>query len=104
MAFARIGVFAVKGQQFGPVISLFRDRVTPMFATYEGFIGYQAFSDENAGRYVGISYWTSLAALEASAPAALAARNEAAAMGASVVGEPMIAHEEFDTRRSDFQL
>ena len=74
-----------------------------MFATHDGFVGYQAFVDENAGRYIGISYWTSLAALEASASAALEARNEAAALGASIVGEPMIAHEEFDTRRGGFQ-
>jgi hypothetical protein len=101
MAFARIGIFQVGEQQFAPVLALFRDSVTPIFATYEGFVGYQAFVDRGAGRYIGISYWTSLAALEASAPAALRAREQAELLGAQIVGEPMIAHEEFDTRGSE---
>lgn len=98
MAVARIGVFEVESRQFAPVVTLFRDHVTPMFAEHEGFLGYQAFVDNKVGRYIGISYWASLAALEASAPAALRAREAAATLGAQTIGEPMIAQEEFDTR------
>lgn len=101
MAFARIGVFKIEGEQVAEIIALFRDRVTPMFAAHEGFLGYQAFVDQSARRYIGISYWCSLAALEASATAALRAREEAAALGARALYEPMITREEFDTRESD---
>jgi quinol monooxygenase YgiN len=98
MTFGRIGTFEVAQGPLGPVVDLFRDRVTPMFGRHDGFLGYQAFVDEAAGRYVGISYWTSLAALEASAETARQAREEAAALGARTVGEPMILRQAFDTR------
>ena len=98
MPFARIGLFDVPPHQLASVVTHFRDRVTSAFATHDGFLGYQALVDENAGRYVGISYWTSLTALEGSTEAALRAREEAEALGAQILGEPMICREEFDTR------
>lgn len=98
MAFVRIGIFEVPAQHMPDVVELFRDHVTPIFATHEGFLGYQALTDVDAGRYVGLSYWTSLAALEASNLAAGRAREAAVALGAKTLGEPLITREAFDTR------
>lgn len=98
MTFARIGNFEVPSHRMSELVELFRDQVTPIFAAHSGFLGYQAFTDVNAGRYVGVSYWASLAALEASSLAAREAREAASALGAHVVGEPLITREEFDTR------
>lgn len=50
MTFARIGIFDVPPHQLGSVVALFRDQVTPAFATHDGFLGYQAFSVESDGR------------------------------------------------------
>jgi quinol monooxygenase YgiN len=101
MSFARIGNFEVPSHRMSELVELFRDQVTPTFAAHAGFLGYQAFTDVNAQRYVGVSYWASLAALEASSLAAREARDAASALGAHVVGEPLITREEFDTRISN---
>ena len=98
MTFARIGVFETDGRSLAPVVDLFRDRIMPMFEARDGFLGYQAFLEDDGLRYVGISYWSSLVALESSAEAAATARVAAAELGARVVGEPMIVRQQFDTR------
>lgn len=98
MTFARIGTFETDGRPLGPVVELFRDRVVPLFAEIGGFLGYQAFVDDSDGRYVGISYWGSLAALESSSDVAAAARASASELGARTTGMPMIVRQEFDTR------
>ena len=98
MTFARIGIFEADGRPLAPVVELFRDCITPMFEALDGFLGYQAFVEDDGRRYVGISYWTSLEALEASADVARSAREAAEGLGAAVVGTPIIVHEEFDTR------
>lgn len=98
MAFSRIGIFEVPALRIPAVVELFRDKVTPVFASHNGFLGYQAFTDVRTNRYVGVSYWTSLADLEANNSAASDARDAAARLGARIIGEPLIAREEFDTR------
>ena len=98
MTFARIGVFETEGQPLDPVVDLFRDKITAEFARLDGFVGYQAFVDDEARRYIGISYWTSLAAVQASAAVATAAREEAHKLGARTIAEPMIVRQAFDTR------
>lgn len=98
MPFARIGIFETGGAPTGPIVELFRVAITARFAALEGFLGYQAFVEEAGRRYVGISYWTSIAALEASDDVAREAREDAAALGARVVGEPIIVEQAFDTR------
>ena len=102
MTFARVGIFETGGRPVDPVVTLFRDRITPKFETLDGFLGYQAFVEPGLSRYVGISYWESLAHLEASEGVAAGARKEAAALGALVVGEPMIVRQAFDTRKAVF--
>jgi heme-degrading monooxygenase HmoA len=99
MAFARIGIFEVPREKMSAIVGLFRDQVTPAFAKIDGFLGYQAFTEDEAGRYVGVSYWTSLDALHASAATARDARDDAARLGASIVGEPFLVREAFDTRK-----
>jgi len=97
LTFARIGIFETGHQPVEPILLLFRDKVTPAFERLGGFLGYQAFVEDDC-RYIGISYWTSLAALEASDEVAGWAREEAAKLGAKVVGTPIIVRQEFDTR------
>lgn len=103
MAFARIGIFEVAIDQMSAVVDLFRDRVTPTFASYDGFLGYSAFVDVSSGRYIGLSYWSTLANLEASDSAAKDARESAADLGARVIGEPIVAREEFVIRKNSTQ-
>jgi heme-degrading monooxygenase HmoA len=98
MAFVGIGIFEVRARHMPDVVALFRDQVTPIFAAHDGFLGYQALTDVDSGRYVGLSYWTTLAALEASNPAARRAREAAVTLGARTLGEPLITREAFDTR------
>lgn len=98
MSFARIGLFDVPPHQIASVVALFRERVAPAFAMHDGFLGYQAFVDENTGRYVGISYWASRTSLEDSSATASHAREQAAALGAQILGDPIVAREAFDTR------
>lgn len=98
VAFARIGIFEAPAHCIAAIVDLFRDRVTTTFAAHEGYLGYQGFTDVRVGRYIGVSYWASLAALEASGAAARDAREAAAELGARTVGEPLITREEFDTR------
>lgn len=98
MTFARIGIFEADGEPLEPIVELFRDRITPLFEAIDGFLGYQAFVEDDGRRYVGISYWTTPEALEASAEVARVARDAAAQLGAVVIGAPIIVREEFDTR------
>lgn len=98
MTFARIGIFETDGQPFEPVVDLFRDRITPMFEAIDGFLGDQAFVEDDGRCHVGISYWTPLNALESSADLALFAREEAAKLGARVADAPMTVRLQFDTR------
>ena len=98
MSFARIGLFDVPPHQLASVVALFQDRITPAFAGHAGFLGYQAFIDESEGRYVGISYWITLTALEGSAVTAGRARQEAETLGAKILGDPIITREAFNTR------
>lgn len=98
MTFARIGIFETEVQPLTPVVEFFRDRVTPRFATLDGFLGYQAFLEEESNRYIGISYWVSRTALEASAELGREAVEGAAVLGARIVGAPMIVRQAFDTR------
>ncbi|QKG70416.1 antibiotic biosynthesis monooxygenase [Erythrobacter mangrovi] len=98
MTYARIGIFETDGAPVQPVLALFRDRVVARFGALSGFLGYQAFTATDDRRFVGISYWSSLEALEASAEVALQAREDAADLGAQTVGEPLITREGFDTR------
>ena len=98
MPFARIGSFDVSPNKLTSVVELFRDWITPAFASLNGFLGYQAFVDEVTGRYIGISYWASQAALEDSTDTAHRARCEAEALGAQIIGEPISCRQQFDTR------
>lgn len=95
---ARIGTFEVPLERLDEVVTLFRDRVVPAFSKHAGFIGYQAYVDRAQGRFVGVSLWTSREALDASSETALRARNGAADLGATTVGEPQILEMAFDAK------
>ena len=104
MTWAHIGTFEVDEPNADQVVAFFKDEVTPLFATNPGFLGYQAFMDRKAGRYIGISYWDTKAHLDGSAKSASFALEKAASLGAVVVGSPTIASEEFDVRLGDREL
>ena len=95
---ARIGTFQAPPQRMNEVVAFFRDRVVSAFSEHEGFLGYQGYVDRERGRFVGISLWTTRAALEASSPTARRVLSEAAALGAATVSEPEILEFAFDSR------
>jgi DHA2 family multidrug resistance protein-like MFS transporter len=93
--FARIGMFDTAGCSLPALVTFFRDEVVPRYATCEGFLGYHAFSEPRSGRYVGLSYWSSRQALDASDAIGLQSREGAARLGARIVGEAMFVEQEF---------
>jgi quinol monooxygenase YgiN len=95
---ARIGTFTVPADRLALVVEFFRDDVVGAFATMDGFVGYEAFVDREAGRYIGISHWASRAALDASAAIAAQAGRAAAQLGAEIAGKPSVVQMVFDTR------
>ena len=95
---ARIGTFDAPSASLEEVVALFREQVVPAFSTHDGFLGYEAYVDRENGRYVGISLWTSRAALEASGETARWARSAASRLGAVTVGQPQVMELAFDSR------
>jgi len=95
---ARIGTFDAPPERLNEVIALFQERIFQAFSKHEGFLGYQAFVDRGKGRFVGISFWATYSALEASEETARQARSEAASLGAITVGEPQLLEQAFDAR------
>jgi quinol monooxygenase YgiN len=95
---ARIGTFDVVPGRVNDVVAFLRDGAVTAFSAHEGFLGYQAYADPDGGRIVGISLWTTRAALDASGETARRALREAAALGAVLVGEPQILELAFDSR------
>ena len=94
--FARIGTFDVPPAKIDTVTAYFRDEAVPAFSKHEGFLGYQAYVNRAKGRIVGISLWTTRAALEASAETARPLLAHAAALGAALIGDPQILEQAFD--------
>jgi quinol monooxygenase YgiN len=95
---ARIGTFEAAPQALLEVVGFFRNRVVLAFSKHEGFLGYEAYIDRERGRFVGISLWATRSALDDSVETARLALREAAALGATTVGEPQILELAFDTR------
>lgn len=95
---ARIGIFEMPPPRVDEVVSLLRERAVAAFSTHDGFRGYQAYVDRERGRIVGISRWTTRAALEASGETARGVLAQAAALGAVIVGERYLMELAFDAR------
>ena len=64
--YARIGTFDVPPDKVEAVTKYFHDEAVPAFSRHAGFLGYQAYVDRDKGRIIGISLWTTRAALETS--------------------------------------
>ncbi len=94
--YARIGTFETSPSNLQQLETLLRDQVVAAFSKQDGFLGYQAYVDRERGRLVGISQWTTRAALEASAETGRHAVRKAAELGAVVVGEMQILELAFD--------
>ena len=94
----RIGTFEADPTQLDQVVALFRGPVFEAFSKHAGFLGYQSYVDRSRGRMVGLSLWRSMSDLEASSETARQARMQAAALGATTVGEPQILELAFDMR------
>lgn len=92
----RIGTFDVAVDRLDALVELFRGPVFDAFSRHDGFLGYRAFVDRGRGRMVGLSFWASLADLQASEETARAARAQAAALGALTIGEPQLLEQAFD--------
>jgi quinol monooxygenase YgiN len=93
---ARIGTFTVPAERLDDVVRLFHDQAVPAFRTHEGFLGYRAYVDRERGRLVGISLWTTRAALDASMSTGRRWIAAAGELGAAIVGEPQILEQAFD--------
>src|SRR6185295_6510191 len=94
--YARIGTFDVPPATIDAVTTYFHDEAVPAFSRHEGFLGYQAYVDRAKGRIVGISFWTTREALEASSTTARPLLAHAATLGAVLTGEPQILEQAFD--------
>jgi quinol monooxygenase YgiN len=97
---ARIGTFDVPPRRLDEVLVFFRERIVSAFTAHEGFLGYQAYVDPERGRFVGISLWTTRAALERSRETARVVLGQASHLGAVTVAEPEILELAFDARPS----
>lgn len=91
-----IGTFDAPPDRLDTVVAHFRDSVVPAFSKHDGFVGYRLYVDRERGRLVGISLWTTRAALEASVATARTALDGAARLGATIVGQPQTFAEAFD--------
>ena len=93
----RIRTFEASAERLDQVVAFFRDAVVQRFSQHEGFVGYQALVDRSRGRVVGISWWTTLAALEASGATAQRSLHEAEGLGAITLGDAQILEVGVDT-------
>lgn len=96
--FSRIGTFDVSPQQLAELVAHFHENVVPAFSKHAGFLGYQAYVDQERGRFVGVSLWNTRSELEASSGTAKQALAVAFKIGATPVGEPQILEMAFDAR------
>lgn len=94
--YARLATFDTQPSQLDSVMEHFRVESIRVFAARDGFLGYRAFVDRNRGRMIGISRWSSLAALEASGESGRGIIDGAIKLGALMVGEPQIFEQSFD--------
>lgn len=94
--FGRLATFDVDPSRIDTVTEHFRVEAIRVFAAREGFLGYQAFVDRQRGRMIGISRWSTLAALEASGEVGRGIIEGAVRLGAVMVGEPQILEQTFD--------
>lgn len=92
----RIATFEVDPVRLAAVVEHFRVEAIRVFSAYEGFLGYQAFTDPGRGRMVGMSRWRSLAELEASSEAGRGIIRGAIDLGAVMIGEPQVLEQVFD--------
>lgn len=95
--FARIAIFEVAPASTDQVAAYFREYAVQQFLACKGFLGYQCLHDFRAGKLVGISRWSALNDLQASASIAAQVLAGAKALGAVQIGEPQILEELFDT-------
>ncbi len=96
--YARIGTFEIPPSKLQIAVEFFRRFAVPAFSKSEGFLGYQCFVDIERGLIVGISQWTTRAALESSIGTAQEVLKRAAELGASIRGEPQILEQAFDEK------
>ena len=94
--YARIGTFKIDPAQLDVAVKHFRVNAVKAFSSHEGFLGYQAYVDQELGLIVGISRWACREALEASSESAREVLSRANELGAVIVGEPSILEEAFD--------
>lgn len=95
---ARMGTFEVQPSNVDEVAKALEGEVVRAFSRHEGFLGYQAYVDREKGRVIGISLWTTRAALEASAETGRQVVGMVAKLGAAVFGDMQILELAFDAR------
>jgi heme-degrading monooxygenase HmoA len=85
--FARVNIFKGSGENFDDATRIARERVLPAIRELEGFAGLLVLADRSTGKSMGITFWLTEEALQASEEAAARTRSERAAeAGDEVVG------------------
>jgi heme-degrading monooxygenase HmoA len=85
--FARASTLEGPPDQVDEGLRYVREQVLPMMQQQDGFKGFIALGDRQSGKVLGISFWESEQAMQASEEAGNRARSESAeAVGATVAG------------------
>lgn len=77
--YARINTFEGSPEGIDAAVARARDTVLPAARTIEGFAGLLALGDRETGKTIGITFWSSLEAMNASEEAAGRLRDQTAA-------------------------
>jgi hypothetical protein len=101
--FMRIASFRIEASRRVEAMAYFCEQPVLQFSTCRGFLGYQCLLHLEQGMLTGISKWSSLDALDASASVAACVLDGAKMSGATLAGEPSI-HEELFDQESEVEV
>ena len=84
---ARMSILEGPADQVDEGLRYVREQVLPLLQQQDGFKGFVALSDRQSGKVIGVSFWESEQAMQASEEVGDRTRSESAqAGGASVAG------------------
>jgi heme-degrading monooxygenase HmoA len=78
---ARTGTLQVSADQIDAMVEQLKSNQLPQYRDTEGYKGFTVLADRGSGKVIGISFWESQEALQASEALGSAARAEAAETG-----------------------
>jgi heme-degrading monooxygenase HmoA len=78
---ARTGTLQVSADQIDAMVEQLKSNQLPQYRDTDGYKGFTVLADRGSGKVIGISFWESQEALQASEELGVAARAEAAETG-----------------------